>query len=62
VGLFGPERLVTQSYGNVLRLDGKPALLSTASTWALGDELQAAAVPDVVRDLEDRTSSGRCGR
>ncbi len=57
--LFGPERLVTQSYGNVLyELDGKPALpLYREYLGALGDELPEAAVsfPMSVRDLEDRT-------
>ena len=57
--LFGPERLVTQSYGNVLyELDGKPALpLYREYLGELGDELPEAAVafPMAVRDLEDRT-------
>lgn len=57
--LFGPERLVTQSYGNVLyELDGKPALpLYREYLGELGDELPEAAVafPMAVRDLDDRT-------
>lgn len=57
--VFGPERLVTQSYGNVLyELDGKPALpLYREYLGELGDELPeaAAAFPMAVRDLEDRT-------
>jgi hypothetical protein len=57
--VLGPERLVTQSYGNVLyELDGQPALsLYRDHLGELGDDLPNAAVgfPMSIRDLDDRT-------
>lgn len=51
--VFGPERLVTQSYGNVLyELDGRPAL--SLYRDYLGDD-DLAAFPMSIRDLDDRT-------
>ena len=57
--VFGPERLVTQSYGNVLyELDGRPALSLYADyVDAAADDLAHLAVgfPFAIRDLDDRT-------
>jgi hypothetical protein len=56
--VLGPERLVTQSYGNVLyELDGKPALpLYRQYLGEHADLLPQSAVafPLAVRDLDDR--------
>ena len=57
--VFGPERLITQSYGSVLyELDGKPALpLYREYLGGAAEELPGSAIgyPMAIRDLENRT-------